>query len=53
MTTTLYTQYLQSALAEWRKRNVWASSIPFEQFPERYREEVELAAYVNMHREGQ
>lgn len=45
--TTLYYQYLQAALTQWRAANRWADSIPFEAFPQRYRDAIELAAHIN------
>jgi hypothetical protein len=45
--TSLYLQYLQSTLTKWRSANRWADDIPFEQFPERYKAEIELAAHIN------
>ena len=44
---TLHYQYVQSALNLWRQRNPWADNIPFEQFPKKYRDAIELAAYIN------
>ena len=43
-----YIQSLQATLSKWREANNWADSLPFEQFPERYKEELELAAHINM-----
>jgi hypothetical protein len=48
--TLLYYQYLQAALATWRARNGWADSVPFEAFPSRYRDAIELAAHINMNK---
>ncbi len=42
--TSLGAQYLQAALARWRKANPWANHIPWEQIPHRYRHEIELSA---------
>jgi len=49
--TNIYTQYLQSALASWRERNQWADGIAFDSFPSKYRDAIELAAWINMNRE--
>ena len=45
---TLFTQYLQSVLANWRKNNRWADDIPFEKFPEKYRAELQYTASMKM-----
>ena len=42
--TSLGAQYLQAALAKWRKAHPWANHIPWEQIPSRYRHEIEHAA---------
>ena len=46
--TTLYYQYLQAALTQWRAANPWADEIPFEAFPQRYRDAIEVAAHINL-----
>jgi hypothetical protein len=43
-------QYVRTALATWRTKNAWAHDIQFEDFPEKYRETIKLAAYINMHK---
>lgn len=45
--TTLQWQYIQRALHLWRQRNPWADEIPFDQFPKKYRDAIELAAHIN------
>jgi hypothetical protein len=42
--TSLGAQYLQAALAKWREANPWASHIPWEEIPPRYRKEIEGSA---------
>jgi hypothetical protein len=42
--TSLGAQYLKAALAKWREGNPWASDIPWEQIPPRYRNEIEHSA---------
>jgi hypothetical protein len=42
--SNLGAQYLQSALATWRQANPWASHITFDQFPQKYKDEIEVAA---------
>jgi hypothetical protein len=46
METVLDYQYLQSALVTWRSKNHWADDIEFRNFPERYRDEIILAAQL-------
>ncbi|MGA8213290.1 MAG: hypothetical protein WB799_06835 [Candidatus Sulfotelmatobacter sp.] len=46
--TSLGAQYLKAALAKWRKANFWASDIPWEQIPPRYRNEIEQTARWGM-----
>ena len=48
ITTSLGAQYLQSALAKWRTHNRWANHIAYEQMPQRYKDEIELAARLLM-----
>jgi hypothetical protein len=43
-------QYVRTALATWHTKNAWAHGIQFEDFPEKYRETIKLAAYINMHK---
>lgn len=42
--TSLGQQYLKAALAKWRDANPWASDIPWERIPRRYRNEIEQTA---------
>ena len=42
--TSLGAQYLKAALSDWRKANLWANHIAWEQIPPRYRDEIEQAA---------
>jgi hypothetical protein len=42
--TSLGQQYLKAALANWREANPWASDIPWERIPSRYRNEIEQTA---------
>jgi hypothetical protein len=42
--TSLGQQYLKATLAKWRDANPWASDIPWERIPSRYRNEIEQAA---------
>lgn len=48
LTTLIGAQYLQAALARWRGANPWASHVPWEKLPRRYKDEIETAARVNM-----
>ena len=48
LTTLIGAQYLQAVLAKWRDANRWASHIPWEKLPQRYKDEIETAARVNM-----
>jgi hypothetical protein len=48
VTTALGAQYLQGALAKWREANPWASHIPWEHLPQRYKDEMEMAARLTM-----
>jgi len=50
--TNIYTQYLQSALAAFRAQNPWLDSISFDSFPSKYRDAIELAAWINMNKES-
>jgi hypothetical protein len=40
-------QATMSALSKWRAANRWADSVPFEQFPQKYREEIESQASIS------
>jgi hypothetical protein len=42
--TSLGQQYLKATLAKWRDANPWASDVPWERIPSRYRNEIEQAA---------
>jgi len=42
--TSLGQRYLKAALAKWREANPWASDIPWERIPSRYRNEIEQTA---------
>jgi len=42
--TSLGQQYLKATLAKWRDANPWASDIPWERIPSRYRNEIEQTA---------
>ena|SRR5271166_916076 len=42
--TSLGQQYLKAALAKWREANPWASDIPWERMPSRYKNEIEQTA---------
>ncbi|MGB2602660.1 MAG: hypothetical protein WBC78_03640 [Candidatus Sulfotelmatobacter sp.] len=42
--TSLGQQYLKAALAKWQEANPWASDIPWERIPSRYRKEIEQTA---------
>ena len=45
VTGPIYTQqYLAAALHKWRSANVWAADIPYKDFPQRYKDEIEFAA---------
>lgn len=44
----VYVQSLQQAVYQWRARNRWADGISFDSFPERYRAELELAAFIRV-----
>lgn len=44
--TNLGAQYVQAALANWRKHNAWAAHIPWEQLPPKFRDTIELAAGI-------
>lgn len=46
----VYVQSLQQTLHQWRTRNHWADGIGFDAFPERYRAELELVAYMRVSR---
>jgi hypothetical protein len=46
-------QHVRAALATWRSRNTWAHAIQFEDFPEKYKNTIKLAAYINQHKEEQ
>jgi hypothetical protein len=48
ITTPLGAQYLQAALAKWRETNLWANHLAYEQMPQRYKDEIELAARLLM-----
>lgn len=48
ITTSLGAQYLQAALAKWRRAHPWASHLAWEQMPRRYKDEIELAARLMM-----
>jgi hypothetical protein len=42
--TSLGQQYLRAALAKWREANPWASAVPWERMPSRYKNEIEQTA---------
>lgn len=46
--TSLGAQYLQAALAKWREAHPWANHIPWEQLPQRYKDQIETAARLTM-----
>lgn len=48
ITTSLGAQYLQAALAKWRQAHPWANHLTWEQIPQRYKDEIELAARLMM-----
>jgi hypothetical protein len=48
ITTPLGAQYLQTALAKWRQAHPWANHLAWEQMPQRYKDEIELAARLMM-----
>lgn len=50
--SALQLQYVRAALTAWRSKNAWAHGIQFEDFPEKYKDTIKLAAYINQNKEA-
>ena len=46
---TLHYQYLQAAVTKWRKANTWADSLPFDKWPQKYKDAAHVAANLMQH----